>query len=84
MKIEKIHGVIAFVLMLGGIAWWWFGHISIAQTDHEEQITIKEAVGKLTDIHIRQDTVKEAEKALLKKLCDEGKLVDCKEDDENE
>jgi hypothetical protein len=84
MKIEKISGVIAFVLTIGGIGWWWFGHISEAKTDHTEQVTIVEAVEKLTAIHIRQDTVEEAEKAQLKKLCDEGKLIDCVKDDENE
>jgi hypothetical protein len=84
MKIEKIHGVIAFVLTIGGLLWWWFGHISVAQTDHTEQVTIVEAVEKLTEIHIRQDTVEKAEEELLKKLCDEGKLVDCAKDDEIE
>jgi hypothetical protein len=49
----------------------------VAQTDHKEQVTITEAVEKLTAIHIRQDTIEEAEEALLKQLCDEGKLVEC-------
>jgi hypothetical protein len=77
MKIERVHKLIAFALLIGGIGWWWFGHISEAQTDHKEQVTITEAVEKLTQIHIRQDTVSEAEAAQLKRLCDEGKLVEC-------
>jgi hypothetical protein len=77
MKIEKIHGVIAFALTIGGLFWWWFGHISVAQTDHKQQITLVEAVEQLAAIHIEADTVEKAEKAQLKKLCDEGKLVEC-------
>jgi hypothetical protein len=77
MKIERVHKIIALALTVGGMAWWWFGHISEAQTDHEEQITMEQAVEKLVAIHIRQDTIEEAEEALLKQLCDEGKLVEC-------
>jgi hypothetical protein len=38
---------------------------------------MEQAVEKLVAIHIRQDTIEEAEEALLKQLCDEGKLVEC-------
>jgi hypothetical protein len=77
MKLERAHKLVAFVLLIGGIGWWTFGFVSTAQTDHAEQITMEQAVEKLVAIHIRQDNIEEAEKALLKQLCDEGKLVEC-------
>jgi hypothetical protein len=81
MKIERVHKLIAFALLIMGIGWWTFSFVSTAQTDHTEQVTIVEAVEKLTAIHIRQDTVEEAEEALLKQLCEEGKLVECVKED---
>jgi hypothetical protein len=81
MKIERTHKLIAFALLIICIGWWAFGFVSTAQTDHTEQVTIVEAVEKLTAIHIRQDTVEEAEEALLKQLCEEGKLTECVKED---
>jgi hypothetical protein len=74
MKLERAHKLIAFALLIGGVAWWWFGHISEAQTDHTEQVTLEQAVEKLTLIHIRQATIAEAEAAQLARFCREGKL----------
>jgi hypothetical protein len=75
MKIERAHKLIAFALLIGGIGWWTFGFVSTAQDDHTEQITLEEAVEKLTQIHIRQATIAEAEAAQISRLCREGKLV---------
>jgi hypothetical protein len=84
MTIERTHKIIAFVLLLGGIAWWWFGHVTMAQSDHTEQITLVEAVEKLTTIHIRQSTIEEAREKQLKELCEAGKLIDCVDDKEED
>jgi hypothetical protein len=81
MTIERTHKIIAFVLLVGGCVWWWFGHISTAQSDHTEQLTLVEAVEKLTTIHIRQSTIEEARAKQLKELCEAGKLVDCVEEE---
>jgi hypothetical protein len=79
VKIERAHKLIAFALLIGGIGWWWFGHISMANDDHDEQVILVDAVEKLTTIHVRQDTVAQAEDAMIEKLCRAGKLdpIDC-------
>jgi hypothetical protein len=74
VKIERAHKLIAFALLIICIGWWAFGFVSTAQTDHTEQITLEKAVEKLTQIHIRQATIAEAEAAQLARFCREGKL----------
>jgi len=74
VKLERFQKILAVTLALGGLGWWFFEHVSMAQGDHEEQITLVEAVEKLTSIHIRQATVAQAEAAQLDRLCREGKI----------
>ena len=59
---------------------WFMADLSASAEDSEQKTeTLEQAVKKLTDIHVRQETVKEAEAKLKKKLCAEGKLkgADC-------
>ena len=63
-----------------GALWWFFEHTAQAEDQAKEQAVIVQAVEKLTEIHVRQTTVDEAEEALIAKLCREGKLpaAECK------
>lgn len=74
MKLERFQKILAITLALGGLGWWFFEHVSMAQEDHEEQITLVDAVEKLTMIHMRQETVAQAEDAMMERLCREGKI----------
>lgn len=56
--------------------WWFFGHVAQAESDHTEQETLVEAVETLKEIHKRQDTVADAERKQLLKLCRSGAITD--------
>jgi len=54
--------------------WWFFGHVAQAEGDHNEQVVLAEVVKGLAAIHLKIDTVEEAEAAQIVRLCMEGKL----------
>jgi hypothetical protein len=79
MNLDRTSVIVGLVVTGAAAMWWGFEHVSVAQDDHEEQVTIVQAVEKLTMIHVRQATVAQAEYEMIEKLCREGKLdpVEC-------
>lgn len=76
-KIATVLGVLAVLVP----AVWFFADLSASAEGSERKTeTLEQAVKKLTDIHVRQETVEQAEKRLKAKLCSEGKLKpeDCR------
>ena len=75
----KIGAVLAVVIPLSGGVWWVATQTAFAEDQAKEQEKIVEAVEVLKDIHLKQETVREAEIRLKAKLCAEGKLTgaDC-------
>jgi hypothetical protein len=87
MSLTKAGAILAVIVPLIGASWYLFDQRALAQTTEErvevtekKQRTVEQAVEVLTDIHERQQTVADAEKALTAKLCAEGKLkgADCR------
>jgi hypothetical protein len=75
----KIGAVLAVLIPVGSFVWYVATHDAFASEEAVEQKTLVEAVQKLTEIHVRQETVEQAEKNLKLRLCAEGKLAgaDC-------
>jgi len=75
----KIGAVVGVLIPVGGLVWYVATHDAFANEEAVEQKTLVEAVQKLTDIHVRQETVEQAEKNLKLRLCADGKLAgaDC-------
>jgi len=69
-------GLVAAVAGFVTTAYFVFSFYAQAQTDSEEQVTIVQAVEKLTAIHVRQATVAEAEAKLIAEWCLAGKMAD--------
>lgn len=79
--VGKIGAVLGVVVPMGGVIWYFAIQDADAQTEktdqnhiEQRQEKLEEAVDTLTAIHVRQETVKEAEAKLLAKLCADGKL----------
>jgi hypothetical protein len=88
-----IGGVLGVIVAIGAIYWYAFEREAFAQATEarttvveaeqramsEDQRTMGEAVQALTDIHIRQETVAEAQTNMRVKLCAANKLkgADC-------
>ena len=79
--VGKIGSALAVAVPLCAFVWYLATHDADAQEEKADQdamearqVKIEEAVDTLTAIHVRQETVAEAEAALLLKLCAEGKL----------
>lgn len=78
--VQKVAAVISALVIplgaVGGGALWMAEHVAQANDDSAEQEQMVEALEKLTDLHVRQQTVEDAERAQLRKLCAAGKLQD--------
>jgi predicted TIM-barrel enzyme len=88
-----IGGVLGVIVAIGAAYWYLFEREAFAQataarttvvegnqrTMSADQRTMGEAVQALTDIHVRQETVQQAEQNMRVKLCAENKLkgADC-------
>jgi len=77
----KVGAVLGIGVTIGSFVWYAATHDAEAQTEKADQDAIEarqekleEAVDTLKAIHVRQETVEEAEAALLAKLCAAGKL----------
>ena len=80
MSFAKLATVVGFVAILVPGIWFLADLSASAEGSEKKTETLEQAVKKLTDIHIRQETVAQAEARLKAKLCAEGKLTgdDCK------
>jgi len=80
MSFAKLATVVGFVAILVPGIWFLADPSASAEGSEKKTETLEQAVKKLTDIHIRQETVAQAEARLKAKLCAEGKLTgdDCK------
>jgi len=86
-NVLKVAGLVAAITPLFGLSWYFFDQNARAQTTQErvveaekKQETLEEVVKTLKEIHVRQDTVQQAEERMKQKLCAEGKLTgaDCR------
>jgi hypothetical protein len=78
----KIGAVLGVLVPVAGFVWYLATHDAFANEESKKQKTMSEAVQMLTEIHVRQETVEQAEKNLKLRLCADGKLVgaDCIEE----
>jgi hypothetical protein len=73
-KIMAIGAILAALAIPAGGLWWMAGFARASDEQAKEQADMAKAVKTLTAIHVRQETVSDAEKAMIKKLCDAGEL----------
>lgn len=73
-RILAIGAIVAALSIPAGGIWWMAGHARAADDQAKEQADMAKAVKTLTAIHVRQETVSDAEKAMIKKLCAAKKL----------
>jgi hypothetical protein len=76
-KLATLVGILAVLVP----AVWFFADLSASAQESEKKIeTLEEIAKSLRDIHTRQETVEETEKATIARLCREKKLEgdDCK------
>lgn len=78
--VKSLVAVIGFTAVVVPGVWFLADLSASAEGSEEKTATLEQAVKTLTDIHVRQETVEEAERRLKEKLCAEGKLKgdDCK------
>lgn len=78
--VKQLIAVIGFTAVVVPGVWFVADLSASAEGSKKKTETLEEAVKKLTDIHVRQETVAQAEARLKAKLCAEGKLTgdDCK------
>ena len=79
MTLARVSTIAGLVFMICGVVWYFALHDAAAGDQSREQKTLVQAVKVLTEIHVRQATVEEAEQAMTAKLCAQGKLkgADC-------
>lgn len=78
--VKSLVAVIGFLAVLIPGVWFMADLSASAEGSKKKTATLEEAVKALTDIHVRQETIEQAEARLKAKLCADGKLKpeDCK------
>lgn len=71
---KQIASVLGFLALVVPSIWFLADLSASAEGSKKKTVTLEQAVKALTDIHVRQETVEQAEARLKAKLCAEGKL----------
>jgi hypothetical protein len=81
--LKNIQTLIAIIVVLLGGLWWVYDTRALAEVAEKQTRSNEEQIELLTDIHLKQQAAEDAEKALIEKLCREGKLKegDCPQRD---